>query len=503
MKGFLLVAALLVPVAAVDAQGNAPLSLSLGDALARAEAASPSVGIARAGVTSARADWLRARSAALPQLSGAVTYTRTLASQFASFTTDSTTTDSIPAPTNCGTFHPNPSLPIGQRLDSLERGLDCAANASPFDFSKLPFGQKNTWNFGLSGSQALFDPKIPGQLAAARAGQERADIELTAQRAQLMLDVAQAYLDVLLADRLAQIADSTLAQAERTFEQTRLERQVGNAAEFDLLRATVTRDNQKPIVILRHAQRDQALLRLRQVLDLPAQAQLALVTPLGDTATVVPAPLAPQFAAIADTAVAQRAPVREAEAGLRASEAQLRANRAAHLPTLTLSSSYAKISFPSRVFSFDRFLTDWSVNVRLDVPIFSGGRLQANVLSAEAGREQSAMLMKQAQQQAQRDMQDVALQIASAQSVWDAVKGTVDQATRAYAIAELRYRNGLSTLTEVGEARLQLGQAQANRAQAARDFQLARVRIALIRDLPFGVQAPLQLPSAAGAPGNQ
>ena len=144
-----------------------------------------------------------------------------------------------------------------------------------------------------------------------------------------MLDVAQAYLDVQLAERLVEIADSTLAQAERTFEQTRLERQVGNAAEFDQLRATVARDNQKPVVIQRRAQRDQALLRLRQLLDLPAQSIILLVTPLGDTATVAPPPLAPQFAAIADTSIAQRAPVREAGAALRASEraASARARR--------------------------------------------------------------------------------------------------------------------------------------------------------------------------------
>jgi outer membrane protein len=496
-----LVLAAMLAAASLGAQGPAPVVLSLQDALARAEAASPNVGIARAGVTSARADWLRARSAALPQLSGSVTYTRTLASQFSGLF-GSSTSDTFPVPTNCGHFHPNPDLPIGARLDSLERGLDCAANASPFDFSKSPFGQKNTWNFGLSGSQALFDPKIPGQISAARAGQDRADVELASQRTAAMLDVAQAYLDVQLAERLLDIADSTLAQAQRTYDQTRLARQVGNVAEFDQLRATVARDNLNPVVIQRRAQRDQALLRLRQLLDLPPQAPLRLITPLGDTAAVPP-PLAPQFAVVPDTSIAKRAPVREAQASLRASEGQVSSARAARLPTLSLSSTYAKIDFPSHVFSFDNFLTDWSVNVRMDVPIFTGGRTLANTLTAEAGREQSAMRVKQAEQQAARDVQDVVLLMASAQAVWDAVRGTVDLATRAYTIAELRYRTGISTLTELGDARNQLGQAEANRAQAAHDFQIARIRVVLLRDLPFG--APIVMPSASAvaAPGTQ
>ncbi|MGH7593205.1 MAG: TolC family protein [Gemmatimonadales bacterium] len=502
MKCLAVIAGAVFMAAPLTAQGPTPLALSLQEALTRADAASPAVGIARAGATSAAADRMRARSALLPQLSGSMTYTRTLASEFSGLVS-SPANDSFPTPTNCGHFHPNPNLPIGVRLDSLERGLDCAANSSPFDFSKSPFGQKNTWNFGLSGTQTLFDPKISGQLATARAGQERADVELTSQRTQAMLDVAQAYLDVQLAERLLDIADSTLAQAQRTFEQTRLERQVGNAAEFDQLRATVARDNLNPVVILRRAQRDQALLRLRQLLDLPAATPLLLATPLGDTAAAIPPPLAPQLAVIPDTSVARRAPVREAQASLRASDGQVSAARAARLPTLNLSSTYAKIDFPSKVFSFDNFLTDWSVNVRLDVPIYSGGRTRANTLTAEAAREQSAMRVKQAEQQAQRDVQDVTLLLASAQSVWDAVRGTVALAVRAYAIAELRYRTGLSTLTELGDARNQLGQAEANRAQAAHDFQIARIRVVLLRDLPFG--APIVMPSASATavPGNQ
>ena len=501
MKRLLAVVAFLAGAAIRGDAQQQPIRLSMTDALGRAEAASPTIGLARAGVTSAHADWLRTRSPSLPQLSGSASYTRTLASQFSSFTSNSSS-DSFPKPANCGHYLPAPTLSITARLDSLERGLDCTANGSSLDFSNLPFGKKNNWTLGLSGSQSLFNPAMRGQLDAARAGEARANVEFTAQRTQAMLDVAQAYLDVQLADRLVEIADSSLAQAQRTFEQTRLERQVGNAAEFDQLRASVVRDNQNPIVILRRAQRDQAVLRLKQLLDLPASALLVLVTPLGDTTTTVPAPLAPQFAGIADTTIANRAPVREAALGLVASDASVSAAGAARLPTLSLSSAYASIAYPSQVFSIDKFLTDWTVSVRLDVPIFTGGRTQAGVLAAEASREASSMRVKQAQQQAQRDVQDVTLLLTSARAVWEAVQGTVAQATRAYTIADLRYRNGLSTLTEVGEARVQLGQAQANRSQAVRDFQIARIRVALLRDLPFG--ATVAMPSASiGVPGNQ
>ena len=323
-----------------------PVRLSLGEALARADSASPAVGIARAGIGSAQAGWLRARAGYLPQLSASATYSRALASEFSGLTT-AAAADTFPAPTNCHHYAPNPSLPLADRLDSIEQGLNCAANGGySIDFSKLPFGRANTWTFGLSGSQTLFDRKLGGQLAAADAGRDQATIELDAQRAAAVLSAAEAYFDAQLAQRLVEIADSTLAQAQRTFDQTRLEREVGNAAEFDQLRASVARDNQTPVVLQRRAARDQAFLRLRQVLDLPSHVVLQLTTPLSDTGAV---PL-PAFAARIpeDTAVASRAPVREAEAALRASDGQLQSARAERLPWSRCRARTPRSTFPPR-----------------------------------------------------------------------------------------------------------------------------------------------------------
>lgn len=469
------------------APGAAPVRLSLGEALARVDSASEAVGIARTAVRSAEAGQLRARSAWLPQLNGSVGYTRTLKTQFAGLTSGEES-DSTPAPTNCNRFRPNPSLPLGERLDSLERGLDCTANGTGgIDFANLPFGRANQWNFALSASQTLFNPALPGRKATANAALERAEVALAAQRAAAVVDAAEAYFDTQLAERLLAIADSSLAQAERALAETRLAREVGNAAEFDLLRATVARDNQRPVVIQRRLQRDQSLLRLRQVLDLPAGTPLELVTPLGDTTMVALPGFAAATAAAGTGGPLDRAPVREAEAGVRASDGQLRSSRGTRLPSVQLTSDYAKIAFPDDVFGLDKFLTDWTVAVRVRVPLYTGGALRADVLTAAAARDEAMLRLRQATETATRENEALQLQLQGALAFWDASQGTAEQAARAYSITEVRVRNGLSTLTDLAEARLQLQQAEANRAQAARDLQVARLRLTLLRDLPFGV----------------
>ncbi len=83
------------------------------------------------------------------------------------------------------------------------------------------------------------------------------------------------------------------------------------------------------------------------------------------------------------------------------------------------------------------------------------------------------------------DARNAATQLEAADAAWRASAGTVEQAARAYQIAELRYREGISTQTELLDSRIQLQQAQASRARAARDLQVAKVRILLLPALPL------------------
>ena len=68
--------------------------------------------------------------------------------------------------------------------------------------------------------------------------------------------------------------------------------------------------------------------------------------------------------------------------------------------------------------------------------------------------------------------------------------GRSSRPNRAYEIADVRYGAGVSTQLELSDARVQRQQAEANRALAARDLQVARARVALLPDLPVGNALP-------------
>ncbi len=478
--------------------------LTLEQVLALAEVRSEAIAMARASVRRAEGNQVRARSGRFPQLSASASYDRALASEFEGIF------DGAAGPP-CPPFMPDPSATLDERVAELERAVDCGAGGGNIfgggggDATDLPFGRENTWRLNLQFSQMVYSGgRLGAQAEAAAAGRESAELALTSTRAQLLFDVTQAYYDAALSDRLVQIAEATVEQAEATLQVVQAGFKAGTQPEFELLRARVARDNQAPALIRQRANREIAILRLKQLLDLPPGHDLQLAASL--EAPVLPAPpaFAPAVAPIEAELVARAGPiaqddlpampdrtaVQEVGSVVRLREAAVDAARAERFPSVAINSSYGRVAYPTGAFpGFDDFRTNWTIGATVQVPILTGGRLRGDELVARADLEQSQAQLQQVQELAALDTRSAWAELAAARASWEASSGTIQQAVRAYEIADVRYCAGVSTQLELSDARLLLQQAEANRAQAARDLQVARARIALLPDLPLSAGA--------------
>ncbi len=467
--------------ASAASQSAAPPArpLSLDAAFSIADTVSDVVRIARQAIVRAEGQQEKARSQYLPQITGSISYTRTLASEYSNLTG----TTSGPPP--CSNFPIDSTLPIGQRVTQLENGFGCQPS-SPF--ANLPFGQPNRYAFGVNLSQNIYTGgKLNASTNAAAAGVRSAGLTLTEAQAQLILTVTQTYYDAALSDRLVDIARASLSQAETTLVQAQLGRQVGARPEFDVLRAEVTRDNQRPIVIQRLADQAIAHTRLAQLLRLPPEQPLDLTTELGDTSAAASARLAEIIAHPSDTSTDARAPVRQAGENVFAQHEGITVAKSQWYPQFTLTSAWGKVGYPSSYAPppVNDFRTNWSITGALAFPLYTGGNIHGDVVIAQANWRDAMAQMRIVRQTAQLDARDAVYRLMAAQATWTASVGTADLAARAYAIAEVRYKEGVSTQTELLDQRLALEQARANRAIAARDLQVARVRLALIEICPL------------------
>jgi outer membrane protein TolC len=454
-------------------------ALSLEEALRLGARVSHTVKTAEAGVLHARGGEYQARAQYLPQINGSIAYQRTLQSQFQAISNSG------------GSDTTSGSGSGGSSSNSLSN--------SPL--AKI-FAAPNTVILGVTLTQNLF---TAGRLGAATAGaaaaRTSADIGLDAARAQVSLDVAEAYFNAVASEKLVEIEDSTLVQAERTLQQTTVSRQVGSAAEFDLLRARVARDNQRPVVIQARSNRDIALLRLRQLLGISLTQKLSLTTSIRDegVADSIPRPLqlnqpitmpGGDRGIVPDTSVNRRSSVRQAQANISAQESALKAAKWERLPSAQVSSTYQRYGYPADATfiqnTFGTYYPNWTVSFGVSLPIFTGGKITGDQMVAEANLATARQSLEQVKELAALDAQTALSQLEQAEASYAASVGTDTQAARAYAIAEVRFQEGISTQVELQQSRTQYEQARLNRVLAARDLEVARLRVALLKDLPVG-----------------
>lgn len=465
----LLLVMLPVTAAPARAQQAPAATLSLADALRLAAQKSEGVRIAAAGVTRARGQQAQADAARLPQVNGSAGYQRAIQNQFQAIT---------------------------ERFPSPPDTTGGGGGAGGFGAISQIFAAPNTFTFTLAGTQTLYTAgKVGAARAGARAGRTAAEIGLGSARAQAALDAAQAYYDAVASDRFLAIAESSLVLTERALAQTQLAREVGSASEFDLLRARVARDNQRPVVIQARGARTTAYLRLKQLLDLPLAGDLTLTTPIRDEGTSQPAPglapirLADERTITPDTSAAERSTVRQAEALVAANEFALRAARRARIPSVQLASTYQRFAYPPEgtflPSAIDLYFPNWTVTLGLSFPVLTGGRLRGERLVAEANLSEAQERLLQAREGASLDALLALTAYEQAQAAYLASVGTDAQAAQAYRIAEVRFQEGISTQLELTEVRVQLEQARLQRVNAARDLEIARLRLALLKDLPL------------------
>ena len=419
------------------------LLLSLEDALRIASGESETVWVAEAGVMRALGTEKSTRSGLFPQLSGIASYQRTLRSQF--------------------------------------EGINFGGASQDQGLQNLPFFQVNQYSLGLSLSQLIFDGgQVLARTRASEARRRSSKIDVDAARAQTLLDTTGAYFDALLNDRLVEIAEASLSQQEELLRQTGVAKDVGEKSEFELLQSRVARDNQLPVVIQNRSQRQAAYWRLKQLLNVPLDDEIRLTTGIQD--------LPARFATAADPAPDVRAPVRQAEENVAANKDLLKGALGERWPSISLSSFYNPVAYPASgvVPGISDFRENWTVTLSLSVPIFTGGRLAGDELAARGNLSEAWARLKQTREQAELDARVSHNDLADAEAILKSNESTSEQARRAYEIAQLRFREGLSSQIELQDSRLQFEQAQVNQARALRNVQVARARLALLRDLPLG-----------------
>jgi outer membrane protein TolC len=305
--------------------------------------------------------------------------------------------------------------------------------------------------------------------ARPRLAVEQARAELAAAQAQydsarlsLALEVSTAYYDLLRKQALLQIAQETLAAAQRQLSEAELRLKAGDAPDLDVLRARV------PVALaqagLYQAENAAAVARqsLNSLIGNPLDAPL-------DAAEVTPAATAlPLTLEEARTQALQAAPqLRAADATIRASEAALRSARRWREPMLSLQ------AFDLRSGDKTGFSREDTIQASLSFPLTDGGLGRAKSREAQAAVQQAQAQAEGARRTTLVSVSAAYLTAQSSGRQVDAARVAQEIAQAAYDKMVLGYRNGLFPLTDVLNAQATLNQARIAFRQSLYDAAVA------------------------------
>ena len=365
----------------------------------------------------------------------------------------------------------------GAQAPSLE--LQAAQGRSRQSADALPPG---TNPIASSHSVALvgrYELDLWGRLAAGTEGARQRLLSEQWTRASvewgLTAQLAETHFALRTVQRQIAIAEAMRKSRATTLDLRRREVGVGSGTEFDLRRAEAELSATEVTLV--------ALRRQRVALE----GTLALLSgrPLGELAAAdpVPEPLDTDAAFVArlpqgDTAemLLRRPDVRQAETGLRATEADLAATRAATLPSVVLSGSIGSdVRALSNLFSGPG--TVWAIAASASQALFDGGQRRSRVEQADARAEQAFAAYRKTVLGAVVELRDAyaALDLADASQRHE--RERVAALAKARRLAALGYASGALGFLDLLDAERNHFQAQLDEAGAQRDRLIDQIAV--------------------------
>ncbi len=325
---------------------------------------------------------------------------------------------------------------------------------------------------------------------AARAGRDASQARLEGAQAQwhdarisVAAETGSAYLALRACE--AQLAQTELDAASRaeTARLTELSAKAGfqPPASADLARASAAQGNATLT-----QQRAACDLAVKALVALTALPEPTLRAELAARRASLPKPAQLAVAQVPAEVLAQRPDLAAAERELVASAADATQARAQRYPRITLAGSIGPSRFESGGVSTSGTL--WSVGpISVSLPIFDGGVRRANAEAAQAAYDAAATRYAARLRSAVREVEEALVALQSTAARGDDARTAAEGYERSLRAVESRYRGGLASLFELEDARRSAVAAQS----ALIELQRERVAawISLYRALGGGWSA--------------
>ncbi len=335
--------------------------------------------------------------------------------------------------------------------------------------------EKTDFKAGVNASVPLYTGgmlKNNLKLARIQLDSTREDLRKTKQ--QLTYDVKQAYYNVWLAERIAQVQQASYDNLDHHVTRVQSRYQAETASRLDLLRAKVQRDTLKPKVINAQNQLVLAKLQLATIIgypkDQPYQAQY-------DTDKLeMPESVSLSLAQVLDEAYQNRPELHQIRQLAEVNQVITVMEKASYKPNVGLSVGYGGIN---KDINFDDWYAAWSVTFSVGGKLYDR-KIHAKIEQAKNKEDLSAIqeadLRDKIRLEAEQSLQNLSVSIETTR----ANQASIELAKESLRMTQIRVDNGMATTMDIMDAQLALDQALTGYYQGVVSYLTAEAKIDLV-----------------------
>jgi outer membrane protein TolC len=343
--------------------------------------------------------------------------------------------------------------------------------AQGIEFPGLPAlaGPYDTFDARVTLSQSLFDARALLAKRGANLGTDIARAQAAAAQEQAATRATLGYIAVLRAEQAVAAAESDAQLARELLTLAQDQRRAGVASGVDVARAETLVSQDEFALVQARTTLTAATIALKRIAALPQDGEVSLA----DGLAFQPQPL-PQAGAAVQEALTQRKELEALTLQREVRAVEKDAARARRLPSAGLFADYGVSANTPGENDEDTY----TVGARIGMPIFSGGAIAADIRSAQAGLDEAAIRLEDAQAEVEQDVRIALAQAGSTAEQVRAAEATRGLAERELTLARDRFAHGVGSNIEVVEAQAALARARAGAIDALASAQVARANFA-------------------------
>jgi len=347
---------------------------------------------------------------------------------------------------------------IGIKLPPIQGFAGVPAASDPFGYEDAR----------VTVTMPVYSAELRDRYAQSKSAADASAQSIKDARDIVVYAVGTAYLQVVGSAARVETAQAQLASAEEADRQ--LADQVNSevSPEIDSIRAQVQKQTARQRVVNALNSFEKDKLTLARIIGLPVDQQITLT----DGQTYIPLS-GLTTARASEEALASRADLASARAALQASESAVHAEKAQRLPVVGLAADYGAAGFNA-----GHMNQVYTVSGSVSVPLYTGGRIQADIAEAQADLERRRAEFDDLKGRIAYDVRVAMLDAQASESSVKVALSNQSLAARALVQADDRYANGVTNYLEVIQAREAVAAAGENYIESLYSFNIAKVALA-------------------------